>query len=154
MKRVTSFHIPARTSLFQENQRIKSEEIDYITQRKYKNRSCTLWHCPFKAFKICDIAHTNFTILSNPSRHKKIKKWAESRDYLTIQTTKHLSASLKNLSVGKFFGINLPCCRRILSAVSYYTVKRPILKSSLMRQIAPLEYIITLLKRSIPKKLR
>jgi hypothetical protein len=36
-----------------------------------------------------------------------------------------------------------------------YTVKkRPILKSSLMRQIAPLEYINTLLKRSIPKKPR
>ncbi len=34
------------------------------------------------------------------------------------------------------------------------TVKRPILKSSLMRQIAPLEYINTLLKRSIPKKPR
>jgi hypothetical protein len=35
-----------------------------------------------------------------------------------------------------------------------YTVKRPILKSSLMRQIVPLEYINTLLKRSIPKKPR
>jgi hypothetical protein len=35
-----------------------------------------------------------------------------------------------------------------------YTVKRPILKSSLMRQIAPLGYINTLLKRSIPKKPR
>ncbi len=35
-----------------------------------------------------------------------------------------------------------------------YTVKRPILKSSLMRQIAPLEYINILLKRSIPKKPR
>jgi hypothetical protein len=35
-----------------------------------------------------------------------------------------------------------------------YTVKRPILKSSLMRQIEPLEYISTLLKRSIPKKPR
>jgi hypothetical protein len=35
-----------------------------------------------------------------------------------------------------------------------YTVKRPILKSSLMRQIAPLEYISTLLKRPIPKKPR
>jgi hypothetical protein len=34
------------------------------------------------------------------------------------------------------------------------TVKRPILKSSLMRKIAPLEYINTLLKRSIPKKAR
>jgi hypothetical protein len=37
---------------------------------------------------------------------------------------------------------------------SDYTVKRPILKSSLMRQIAPLEYINTLIKRSIPKKPR
>ncbi len=36
----------------------------------------------------------------------------------------------------------------------YYTVKRPKSKSSLMRQIAPLEYINTLLKRSIPKKPR
>jgi hypothetical protein len=35
-----------------------------------------------------------------------------------------------------------------------YTVKRPILKNSLMRQIAPLEYINTLLKRSIPIKPR
>jgi hypothetical protein len=35
-----------------------------------------------------------------------------------------------------------------------YTIKRPILKSSLMRQIALLEYINTLLKRSIPKKPR
>ncbi len=34
------------------------------------------------------------------------------------------------------------------------TVKRPILKSSLMRQIVPLKYINTLLKRSIPKKPR
>jgi len=33
---------------------------------------------------------------------------------------------------------------------SLHTVKRPILKSSLMRQIVPLEYINTLLKRSIP----
>jgi hypothetical protein len=33
-----------------------------------------------------------------------------------------------------------------------YTVKRPILKSSLMRQIVPLEYINTLLKISIQKK--
>ena len=37
---------------------------------------------------------------------------------------------------------------------SMYTVKRPILKSSLMRQIALLEYINTLLKRSIPKEPR
>jgi hypothetical protein len=37
---------------------------------------------------------------------------------------------------------------------SPYTVKRPILKSSLMRQIVPLEYTNTLLKRSIPKKPR
>jgi hypothetical protein len=35
-----------------------------------------------------------------------------------------------------------------------YTVKRPILKSNLMRQIVPLEYIKTLLKGSIPKKPR
>jgi hypothetical protein len=35
-----------------------------------------------------------------------------------------------------------------------YTVKRPILKSSLMRQIVPLEYIKTLLKGSIPEKPR
>jgi hypothetical protein len=38
------------------------------------------------------------------------------------------------------------CCTSI--------VKRPILKSSLMRQIAPLEYINSLLKRSVPKKPR
>jgi hypothetical protein len=37
---------------------------------------------------------------------------------------------------------------------THCTVKRPILKSILMRQIAPLEYINTLLKRSIPKKPR
>ncbi len=35
-----------------------------------------------------------------------------------------------------------------------YTVKRPIFKSSLMRQIAPLEYINTLLKRAVSKKPR
>jgi hypothetical protein len=35
-----------------------------------------------------------------------------------------------------------------------HTVKIPILKSSLMRQIAPLEYISTLIKRPIPKKPR
>ncbi len=34
------------------------------------------------------------------------------------------------------------------------TVKRPISKSSLMRQIVPLEHISTLLKRAIPKKPR
>jgi hypothetical protein len=35
-----------------------------------------------------------------------------------------------------------------------HTVKRPILKSSLLRQMAPLEYINTLFKKSIPKKPR
>jgi hypothetical protein len=35
---------------------------------------------------------------------------------------------------------------------THYTVKRRILKSSLMRQIAPLEYINTLLKRSLSKQ--
>jgi hypothetical protein len=42
----------------------------------------------------------------------------------------------------------------IISRLGAYTVKRPIVKSSSMRQIAPLEYINTLLKRSIPKKPR
>jgi hypothetical protein len=41
-----------------------------------------------------------------------------------------------------------------LKITAAYTVKRPKSKSSLMRQIAPLEYINTLLKRSIPKKPR
>jgi hypothetical protein len=35
-----------------------------------------------------------------------------------------------------------------------YTVKRPILKSSLLRQMAPLEYINTLFKKSVTKKPR
>jgi hypothetical protein len=35
-----------------------------------------------------------------------------------------------------------------------YTVKRPILKSSLLRQIAPLEFINTLFKKSKTKKPR
>jgi hypothetical protein len=43
---------------------------------------------------------------------------------------------------------NMDCLSR------WYTVKRPILKNSLKRQIAPLKYINTLLKRSIPKKPR
>ncbi len=37
--------------------------------------------------------------------------------------------------------------------VAVYTVKRPILKSSLMRQIVPLEYINTLKKKKYPKSL-
>jgi hypothetical protein len=46
--------------------------------------------------------------------------------------------------VGRQFFVQ--CCS---GGLVLYTVKRPILKSSLMRQIAPLEYISTLLKRSI-----
>ncbi len=41
-----------------------------------------------------------------------------------------------------------------LGRVAGHTVKRPIIKSSLLRQMAPLEYINTLFKKSITKKPR
>jgi hypothetical protein len=74
-----------------------------------------------KAFKMCDIfsAHI-FYDSSTPSRHKKSsREQSAETTYLTKQTPKHLWTFLKNLPVGKFSDINLPCCRRILSAVSY-----------------------------------
>jgi hypothetical protein len=42
--------------------------------------------------------------------------------------------------------------KKLLHEEPSYTVKRPILKSSLLRQMTPLEYINTLFKKSIPKK--
>jgi hypothetical protein len=42
----------------------------------------------------------------------------------------------------------------LIALLVAHTVKRPILKSSLLRQIAPLEYINTLFKKSVPIKPR
>ncbi len=65
-----------------------------------------------------------------------------------------VSPTVQNMRPGRGFGSFKQFPGFFPVDFGVYTVKRPILKSSLMRQIAPLEYINTLLKRAIPKKPR